>query len=271
MIYILFHKQPLLNINIYLIDGKHVRVSADTTPIETELLSNQLGVTLIESTTTDLTQNFTFSFSTNKVIYASSRYTTCKVIVTDPAFENDGVDHSVDKLYPEFTASIYEVSGSADVSKAMDVIIPKSVICFNSFKLNITGIFSNCINQNKKYISRIVIPDSVSEIPSDAFSNVWDNTQFYFVGATQEAGWENGWNQGHDITGHNSFVYESNAQSKEAINASYSIPQSSNNGYQFILGSYLEDVTNYNQPLALKYDLITSFIASPLTYILSFI
>lgn len=212
-----------------------------------DVADDELSVKVSQNATTELTQYYSFSFTTVDNLFTTVRpdYKGISIAIKDAAYSGNYNDYPTDApTKPVFEAEVYSIDGGAITNGI--AIIPSDPYFQNRFEIKITSIRSNCLLFPNS-IKTIFIPDSVEIIKDDSFAGIASDTTIECASQSEKSGWESGWNGG--ITPTYSAADRNSDISKAQRN--FSSPATNNNGNKFFVGVYFE--TNQN-PLKLIYD-----------------
>jgi hypothetical protein len=156
---------------------------------ETELPSENLAVVLSSSTTTELTQSFTVSLSSEVATLKDNNWGCIYFASDDPEFSTD-LPTNPGGTAPEFNGYVYAIKGAVSPS---DIVIPEVISFGTRARLNITRIGSHIGLDSFANITSIYIPSSIETIEKNAFAGIDESVTVNCEAASAKAGWETSW------------------------------------------------------------------------------
>ena len=249
---------------------------------EEEAGNNELGVSIIESTTTETSQSLNFAFKS----ITSEGFRTARanyiITITDTNYTGS-ISAPVPEDYDNFmevensdgdlvTLPVLEGTVSFVLGGATkDVCLPSIMIRDGSFVIKVTSISQNCVTaagdgyrgvlgNNSWYdeggnlkINGIYIPETIEHVPSNAFTGVPSDVVIAYEGASLSSAFASDWTDAATIT---YSTYKSKSQKEAYVGGKVDDMTKPAN---FILGCQESEKNvgeEYNRPLIIQYDKI---------------
>ncbi len=207
---------------------------------EVELPSENLAVVLTSSTTTELTQSFTVSLSSEVATLKDNNWGCIYFASDDPEFSTD-LPTNPGGTAPEFNGYVYAIKGATSPS---DIVIPEVITFGTRARLNITGIGAHIGLDSFTNITSIYIPSSIETIEKNAFAGIDEGVTVNCEATAAKAGWEGSWIESSNV--HYGVANPGDRRLPGTIGDKFS------NGMSYITGYYGEG--DLYQPLVATFD-----------------
>lgn len=260
--------------------------TADDFSSETEVNTEELGVSITQSTLTDTSQSLTISFRSKTLSGYKTAIGNYIVQVDDPNFTGEDANpapEGYDKFnedtgLPEFNGKVvFVVGGSSDRNK--NVYLPSTLTKAGSFTIAVTSIASGCVSstgseyegKNKwDKISNIYIPNTIESVEANAFTGMptdgsvkihYEGTEF--SSSVFASGWTDGDTSSANYHAATNSYTQKNFKKANVGGTKVTLPDPLGRPINFLLGCK-QDASdpNYNnercnRPLVMQYDKIT--------------
>ena len=257
---------------------------------EEEVDYEELGIKLIESTTTETSQSLNFSFQSKTLVAFTTAKKNYVVNITDTKFTGDPKNPVADDYDGEYT-TIEDPNDSTKTQtlpllegtvifviggQTKDVYLPSTLTRDGTFVVRVTAVAANCVTTDgaqyngknawidpKTSVQRITsihIPDTIETIEAGAFTGVpASGVSITYEGDAIPAGFEAGWTD-MDISKVelNSPIKDSNKKANVGGDPVTDIPDEHGRPVNFVLGcqpnddDYVGD--QYDRPLVIEFE-----------------
>jgi hypothetical protein len=220
---------------------------------ETELSSDDLTVSIVSSTSTDLGQSLQVSFSTTTTAFRNrTRYANVYISCDDPEFSTDLPSNENEEDMPVFEATLFRIQGTK--SAYPDVVVPRYMKYGTKAKFHITSVAYDVVRDGYENIESILLPDSIEVMPSGAFQNVPSTVTIRSMSESMPSTWAEDWTDAENIE----YGYSpSDSELNDLDGQSSTGTGKFGNGATFIIG-YNDESSGVYEPLVVTYDVVDS-------------
>lgn len=145
-----------------------------------ELNSDELSISITNSSTTKSSQAYQVSFSSKITTFTTSDKNVY-IRIDDPAYTkpDDYPSQDNEEDRPNFGASVYRIMSVSSQPGKGDIVVPRRLKYGSKFVMNVTAIGANAIDQQiAKNITSILIPETVDTIYESAFDGLDSSVVF---------------------------------------------------------------------------------------------
>ena len=286
------HSTPLFAQEESSLTQKRVYTEADFAD-EEEVDYEQLGVKLIESTTTETSQSLNFSFQSKTLVAFTTAKKNYIVNITDPNFTGEPKE----PVASDYAGETIEVEDSTDAGKTQtlpllegtvifviggqnkDVYLPSTLTRAGKFVVKVTSIAANCVTvdgsqyngknawidpkTSAQRITSIHIPSTVETVEAGAFTGVpASGVSITYEGSSIPSGFEAGWTD-MDVNKVelNSTIKDTNKNASVGGDPVTDIPDEHGRPVNFVLGCQPDGVDyvgqEYDRPLVIEFEKVT--------------
>ncbi len=256
---------------------------------ETEVDSQEIGVSISQSTTTSTSQSLTVSFRSKTLSGFRTAIFNYIIGIDDANYTGDPADpapegydvYDEETGLPLFEGYVAYVTGSVSENNK-NVYIPSKMTFTGRFTIKVTRIDAGAVStagcgstdipntwtytSGSEVISRIkniYIPSTITEIKAGAFTGMPTDGSavIHYEGSAIPSGFETGWVDA-DVTDPNlidvsTSSYDKPKQKNSNVGGTVDIPDPLGRPLNFILG-YVDLDADKNYPLTVQYDLVTN-------------